>query len=109
MGKLRGAVDDHPRQGGEAQVLVTRVLAQRAKGKPHVQAGAFGEDPGGLLDDNSTVQRGLQLLDEHVLVVHGPLLQQPDRGGVGERLGDPHNRRLKRTGISLERFIAPTI
>jgi hypothetical protein len=34
------------------------------------------------------VQRGLQLLREQDLVVHGPLVQQADRGDVGEALHD---------------------
>ena len=42
----------------------------------------------GLFDDDPAVQRAVELFGEDFAAADGPLLQQPDRGDVGERLAD---------------------
>jgi hypothetical protein len=47
-----------------------------------VKVPVLGEHPLGLLDDHPTVQRGLQLLGDHLPVADGAFGQYPDRRDV---------------------------
>jgi hypothetical protein len=55
--------------------------------------GAAGPDlrqgPFGLLDDDTALQRGLQLFGDNLAASDGSLLKEPDRRYVGEGLADP--------------------
>ena len=62
----------------------------------------------GLLDDDPAVQRALQLLGEDLAAADGPLLQQPDRGDVGQRLHDLHVARRRAAPVAVPKTpIAP--
>ena len=54
----------------------------------HARAGVGRQDAFGLLDEDSAVQCGLQLLGEDDLIVHGAFVQEADGGNVGHPLGD---------------------
>src|SRR5580704_17739898 len=82
------AVDEAPGQVGQPAVADPGLVAQQAERLVHVQAEALGELALGLLDDDPAVQRGLQLLVQGVAVAHAALVQQADRGHVGQRLSD---------------------
>ena len=52
----------------------------------HREAGVLGEDALRLLDHDPAVEGGLQLVGEQACVLGGTLLDQSDRGDVGEGL-----------------------
>jgi len=66
------------------------VVAELAEGLSHVQPEPLGELSLGLLDHDPAVQRGLKLLVQDVAAPHAALVQQADRGHVGQRLPDAH-------------------
>src|SRR5580698_1358521 len=86
------AVDEGLGYVGQAAVAGPGGLTQQAEGLVHVQAEALGQLALGLLDDDPAVQRGLQLFVEGIAVAHVALLQQADRGHVGQGLADPDVR-----------------
>jgi hypothetical protein len=78
------------------------VIAQQRESLVHVQAEPLGEPALGLLDDDTAVQRRLELLGEGLGAAHVPFLQQADRGNVRQRLPDPQAGRAKPVGASAE-------
>ena len=73
-GKSLGAVDDGLGQVGQVSVAAAGGAAQQGEGVFHVGVLAFDDDTLGLFDQDSAVQRGLQLFGQHVAVVDGALL-----------------------------------
>jgi hypothetical protein len=61
----------------------------------------------GLLDQDPATQGGLQLLGEEADIVEGPMLEDRDRRGVGERLGNEHVLRIEGSGIGTEEIERP--
>src|SRR6478736_3797459 len=59
-------LDDLPANIAEFEVVVARVAAKPVERRVHAEAATFGEHPFGLLDDDTAVQGGLQLLVEHL-------------------------------------------
>ena len=72
-------------------VVLAGCAAQEFKRFIHVELAAFGDDPFGLLDQNASVERGLELFGDDLTLSDGPSLQQPDRGDVRECLRESDN------------------
>src|SRR2546430_192788 len=97
-----GAVDEGAGQVGQAAVAGPGAVAEQREGLVHVHPEPLGELALGLLDDDPAVQRRLQLLVQDVAVPHPALVQQADRGHVGQRLADPDAGRGQRARIGAE-------
>ena len=82
--------------------LVFLACSRSSEGLVHAQAEPLGEPALGLLDDDPAVQRALELLGEGLGAAHVPLLQQADRGHVGQRLSDAQVGLAERAGLGAE-------
>src|SRR5450755_1068748 len=100
--KFLRAVDEGPGQLGKAAVAPAGAAPQDVEGIVHVQAEALGEFPLRLLDDDSAVQRGLQLLVERLAAAQSAFVEQADGGHVGESLADPYVRPAEWPGSGAE-------
>jgi hypothetical protein len=61
--------------------------SQAAGRRPRpAQVPALGEHSLGLLDNDPTIQRGLQLLGEHLTTADGTFGRDPDRRDIAQRL-----------------------
>ena len=81
----------HHRGGdcSQLQVAVASELTQRLIRLVHAVVEALGKDALRLLDDDPAVQRLLQMTGDVTSLLQRPLLQDPDRGHVGEGSGRP--------------------
>jgi hypothetical protein len=87
------SLDDGASNVDESEVLVARVAPERHEGLVHADARVLGHDSLRLLDENSARQRVLQLLGEELVLLRGPVLEDPDGRDIGERLrGDEVTR-----------------
>jgi hypothetical protein len=71
---LLGSLDDGSGEVGQAPVTVAGAAAQQGERVGDVQVEAFGHDALGLFDQDTTVQRGLQLFGDDPAAVDGTLL-----------------------------------
>ena len=78
------------------------MLAKEIERAIHVEGAAFGQYALGLFDDQSRVQRGLQLVVDHLRPVQDPLVEDADGRYVGECLSHGHVREGHRTGLAAE-------
>lgn len=92
---------------GQPCVVGAGVAAHPVEGRVHGEVAALGEHPLGLLDDHSTVQRGLELLGEHLTAADGAFGQDPDRRDVGQRLTQRQVSVGQRAGLTVEQVQCP--
>ena len=62
----------------------------------------------GLFEDDSAVQRALQLLAQVLVPLRFAVLDDRDGGHVGQRLRDPHGARVQGVGVAVEQVQRPT-
>src|SRR5216683_3137785 len=86
-GDISATVDDARGKPGEREVVVTRVTPQCEERLVRGHPMPFGQDSLGLLDDDSALQRGLQLLGDKFLLADRSFLQYADGGDIYQRPG----------------------
>ncbi len=79
--------------------MVAGVVAQRGKGLFHGEAQSLGHHAFGLLDNDAAVERHLELLVHELPLERGAVLENRDRGDIGESLrhldiSEPHVARV---------------
>ena len=87
-GAVSSPRDDGAGERGQRLSSAAGMRAHESEGRPHARSGLGREDALGLLDEDPTLQGGLQLLGERDLVVDGALVQQADGGDVGQAWRD---------------------
>jgi hypothetical protein len=95
-------VDDGDGEVRELDVLVAGVQPHRGERFLRGYPFALGEDTFRLLDDDSAVERALQMLGQHGAALGGALLQDADSGDVRQRLRQPLVVRGHRDGAAVE-------
>ena len=104
---IGGAVDNVRGQRGERAVVVARVSPQHEERLVRGHAMPFGQNPLGLLDHDSAVQRGLQLLGDKLLLADRSFLQYPDGGDIYQRPGRPRRRLVQAVRCGAEKVECP--
>src|SRR5437763_422271 len=75
LGWAEFLLDDASCQVGEPQVMVAGVVAELFERVGRVEPAILCQDTLGLLNDDAVVERGLQLLVEHLAALDRPFLQ----------------------------------
>jgi hypothetical protein len=75
LGEVEFFVDDPPGEVGELEVVAAGVMAEPLERHRRGQLAVLRQDTLGLLDDDPAVQRGLQLLVEHLPTADGSVLK----------------------------------
>lgn len=88
-------------------VVVSGVLPKRCVRRRHVQVTAIGEDALGLLEDHAAVECVLELHVDRFLVCGGAVLDENDRGDVGEGLREAQVSFVQRSAVAPNRLSAP--
>ena len=100
-------MDDARGEPGEREVVVTRVTPQYEERLVRGHPMPFGQDSLGLLDYDSALQRGLQLLGDKFLLADRSFLQYPDGGDIYQRPGRPRRRLVQAVRCGAKKVEGP--
>lgn len=75
-----------PSQIGQQEVAPAGVVPEPVERRSHVEPRPLGHHPLRLLDDDSAVERGRELVVDGVSLLDGAMLQDADGRNIGERL-----------------------
>ena len=82
---IGGAVSNLTSDLGQQHIAGPGPGPQHSEGRVHPDVQPFGEHSLGLLGHHPTGQRGLQLTGENLALADRALLQDADRGRIGQR------------------------
>ena len=92
---------------GEPEVVAPCVLTEPLERLVGIDARSFGDHTFGFLDHDATVERFVELLVHEVSLEPNPVLQDRDRGDIGQGLRGEHVLFLEHSGVGPEQVERP--
>jgi hypothetical protein len=84
---LESAVNNGASRVNETKIVVAGVMAKAGEGLVHIQSGPLRHHTFGLLYDDATVERMIELLVHELGLGGGPVVNDGDGGDIGQGLG----------------------